>query len=67
MLEDAEDFYANQDWMIDHLKRFGMVTAGDLFSHCGYIPDRLLVNPSGNDELEFTPDVDCELEKLNIR
>jgi hypothetical protein len=64
VLEDAEDFYANKDWIIDHLKRFGSVTDNDLFSHCGYVPSRLILENDVNSDDEFTPDVDCKLQSL---
>jgi hypothetical protein len=62
---DAEDFYSNRDWMTNHFNNFGRVDIQDLFSHCGYIPNSVLVEPTDNDEAEFTPNVDCELEPFN--
>ena len=61
VLEDAEDFYANQELIQDKLLYFNVLTLEDLFSGCGYISGKLIIEP-GNEEDEFYPDIDCKLE-----
>lgn len=61
ILEDAEDFYANQELIQDKLLYFNVLTLEDLFDGCGYIPGKLIKEP-GNEEDEFYSNIDCKLE-----
>jgi len=61
ILEDAEDFYALKNTLIDCLKNNGSITLDDLFKSCGYIPSNLIIEEVGDQE--FTPLIDCILEE----
>jgi hypothetical protein len=65
ILEDAADFHAKKELVQDKLLYSNVLTTEDLFSSCGYIPGRFIIEP-GNEEDEFYPDIDCKLEKFKV-
>lgn len=63
VLEDAEDFYANKEFIIDELIYHNTLSVEKLFAKTGYIPGKLVIEP-GNEEDEFYPNIDCVLEEF---